>query len=184
MQWEYTLNIDAIRRYTRYVAIKALKGHATDLIKKGILRELWAILKTSSPDQSDHCIQVYSRFVEGGKGEEGEHLCLVMDVLGGNVKSLINKDEDRAKNQSHLHWQRESSFTLCVAWHIFMDVESYTPTLSWTISCLIAGRLQRKTSSSGQLTIGPDTILLSTVPILLFDQLSASRFLFLHSRMQ
>jgi serine/threonine protein kinase len=35
--------------------------------------------------------------VEDGKGEDGEHLCLVMDVLGGNVKSLINKDKDQNK---------------------------------------------------------------------------------------
>ena len=83
----------APRREERYVAIKALKGYSTDLIRKGITWELETLERvTSVPPPSGieptHCPRLLANFVHPGKDRDGDHLCLVTDVMGGDVKAL------------------------------------------------------------------------------------------------
>ncbi|KIM84915.1 hypothetical protein PILCRDRAFT_817739 [Piloderma croceum F 1598] len=78
----------------RYVAIKALTGYSTDLTLRSIMSELAALkqLASRSPVSgltSSHCIQLLSHFIHPGKDHRvGDHLCLVTEILGGDIKSL------------------------------------------------------------------------------------------------
>jgi serine/threonine protein kinase len=70
-------------------------------IEKGIMQELW-ILRDISPDQghiSKHCIQLRGFFQYPGKGEDGVHICIIFDLLGGDVRSLIFKRKDKDQSQ-------------------------------------------------------------------------------------
>jgi serine/threonine protein kinase len=71
-------------------------------IEKGVMQEL-SVLRVISPDQGDvskHCIRLRGFFQQRGKGEDGIHLCLIFDLLGGDVNSLIckRKDKDQRKD--------------------------------------------------------------------------------------
>ncbi|GLB43876.1 putative kinase-like protein [Lyophyllum shimeji] len=77
----------------RYVAIKALKGYSTDLFKRNVTWELPALQRVASIPpppgvESTHWPQLLDHFIQPGRDRDGEHLCLVTDVLGGDVKSL------------------------------------------------------------------------------------------------
>ncbi|RDB25924.1 Serine/threonine-protein kinase SRPK [Hypsizygus marmoreus] len=81
------------RKENKYVAIKALKGYATNLAKRGITWELPALERIASEPppaefKSTHWPRLLDHFVHPGSGEDGEHLCLVTDVLGGDVEEL------------------------------------------------------------------------------------------------
>jgi serine/threonine protein kinase len=101
--FSYTLSrccSDKFHREKRYVAIKALTGYSTDLTLRSITLELAALKQLASrPSISDlmstHCIQLLSHFIHPGKDNgDRDHLCLVTDILGGNVKYLqksVNK---------------------------------------------------------------------------------------------
>ncbi|KAF8516871.1 kinase-like domain-containing protein [Gautieria morchelliformis] len=78
-------------RENSFVAVKVLKGHSTDLVRRGRTWELEALKLVSSPPSS-HCLQLLSHFTIPGKGSAGEHLCLVTPVLGGDVKSLYERN--------------------------------------------------------------------------------------------
>ncbi|KIJ33147.1 hypothetical protein M422DRAFT_52576 [Sphaerobolus stellatus SS14] len=71
-----------------HVAIKILNGYNTDLAQRGRVWELEALKRLSSPTSSAHCLRLISNFTIPGKGSAGEHLCLVTQLLGGDVKSL------------------------------------------------------------------------------------------------
>jgi len=80
-------------REERYVAIKALTGYATDLIEEGLTWELDALRRvTSVPPppgiEPNHCPRLLANFKHPGKDLDGDHLCLVTDIMGGDVKSL------------------------------------------------------------------------------------------------
>ena len=80
-------------RKKTYVAIKALKGYSTDLMQRHITWELDALgLVTSRPPPigfaSTHCTRLLSHFMHTGKDQDGDHLCLVTEIFGGDVKSL------------------------------------------------------------------------------------------------
>jgi hypothetical protein len=46
----------------------------------------------SMPSHSDielnHCPRLLAKFIHPGKDRDGDHLCLVTDVMGGDLKSL------------------------------------------------------------------------------------------------
>ncbi|KAF8077002.1 kinase-like domain-containing protein [Lyophyllum atratum] len=77
----------------RYVAIKALKGHATALYKKGMTWELPALKRLASITppagvEATHVPRLLDHFTHPGRDKDGEHLCLVTEVLGGDVRRL------------------------------------------------------------------------------------------------
>ncbi|KIM80030.1 hypothetical protein PILCRDRAFT_542341 [Piloderma croceum F 1598] len=81
------------KKEKRYVAIKALKGYSTNLEVRQITWELAALERvTSMPPPvgftSTHCPQLLDRFRHPGRVQDGDHLCLVTDILGGDVKRL------------------------------------------------------------------------------------------------
>lgn len=70
-----------------------MKGHSTRLARQGITWEIATLERvTSKPPApgitSTHCAQLHSHFIHSGKGQDGDHLCIVTEILGGNVKSL------------------------------------------------------------------------------------------------
>ncbi|PBK74828.1 kinase-like protein [Armillaria solidipes] len=73
-----------------YVALKILNGHHTSLVEQNLVWELKVLERVSSPS-SPHCLGLLSHFTFPGKGNAGQHLCLVTKVLGGDVKSLFLK---------------------------------------------------------------------------------------------
>jgi serine/threonine protein kinase len=84
---------DDLHREKTYVAIKALKGYATDLVQRNVMWELAALERVASQPPilgfaSTHCTQLLSHFLHPGKDQDGDHLCLVTDILGGDVKSF------------------------------------------------------------------------------------------------
>jgi serine/threonine-protein kinase SRPK3 len=85
------------RREERYVAIKALKGLATDLHSRGFMQELPIMQRVSEliqkSGQPAHCATLRSHFVHPGKPNDGDHLCLVTDVLCGNIEDLPTRSE-------------------------------------------------------------------------------------------
>lgn len=100
--------MSAISRYSRigaclslvsrercYVAIKALKGRATKLHHEGYMQELPILERVTKlsrqADQPAYCAVLRHHFMHPGKSNDGEHLCLVMDVLVGNVEDLRMK---------------------------------------------------------------------------------------------
>ncbi|KAG1872191.1 kinase-like protein [Suillus subluteus] len=77
----------------KYVAIKVLKGYSTGLFERGIMLELPALERSTlgSPPPgltSSQCLHLLYFFKQPGKSRDGNHLCFVTDVLGGDVKSL------------------------------------------------------------------------------------------------
>ncbi|KAJ7036973.1 kinase-like protein [Mycena alexandri] len=78
----------------RYVAVKALKGMSTDLHFQGYIQELPIMERvTQLIRRSGHpvyCTPLLSHFIHPGKPNDGQHLCLVMDVLAADVETLGN----------------------------------------------------------------------------------------------
>ncbi|KAJ7715821.1 kinase-like domain-containing protein, partial [Mycena metata] len=77
----------------RYVAAKILKGMSTDLHFQGYIQELPIMERVTQLIRQSGCQPVYctpllSHFIHPGKPNDGEHLCLVMDVLAGDVETL------------------------------------------------------------------------------------------------
>ncbi|KAG2350165.1 kinase-like protein [Suillus weaverae] len=70
-----------------YVAVKVLTGKATDMDRQNIIWEVPTLNWVSSPPHP-HCLRLLSDFTIPGKGSSGEHICLVTQILGGDVKSL------------------------------------------------------------------------------------------------
>jgi len=72
----------------KYVAIKALTGYQTRLLRKRLCFEDTA-LELVSPSPSPHCVSSVDHFVHPGKvPDDGQHQCFVTDVFGGDVRSL------------------------------------------------------------------------------------------------
>ncbi|OBZ66852.1 Serine/threonine-protein kinase SRPK [Grifola frondosa] len=75
-----------------YVAIKALTGVVTDLHNRGYVQELLVMERLTKlipmSGQQAYCATLRSHFIHPGKPNDGEHLCLVMDVLAGDLKDL------------------------------------------------------------------------------------------------
>ncbi|KAJ7435408.1 kinase-like domain-containing protein [Mycena latifolia] len=76
----------------RYVAVKALKGMSTDLHFQGYIQELPIMERVTHlirrSGQPVYCTTLLSHFIHPGKPNDGQHLCLVMDVLAGDVETL------------------------------------------------------------------------------------------------
>ncbi|KAJ6596068.1 kinase-like domain-containing protein [Mycena sp. CBHHK59/15] len=79
-------------REERYVAVKALKGMSTDLHYQGYIQELDIMTRVTDlirrACQPVYCTTLLSHFIHVGKPNDGQHLCLVMDVLAGDVDTL------------------------------------------------------------------------------------------------
>ncbi|KAF8903165.1 kinase-like protein [Gymnopilus junonius] len=78
-------------RNNSYVALKVLNGFHTELFERGRICELEVLQQVSMPPSTPHCLQLMSHFTFPGKGTAGQHLCLVTNVIGGDVKSLFTK---------------------------------------------------------------------------------------------
>jgi serine/threonine-protein kinase SRPK3 len=84
-------------REERFVAIKALTGMATNLHDRGFMQEL-PIMQCISKliqwsGQPAYCTLLRSHFIHPGKPGDGNHLCLVMDVLGGDIEALQSESK-------------------------------------------------------------------------------------------
>ncbi|KAJ6569241.1 kinase-like domain-containing protein [Mycena capillaripes] len=77
---------------TRYVAVKALKGFSTDLYYQGYIQELPIMQRVTDlvkrGGQPVYCTPLLSHFIHRGKPNDGDHLCLIMDVFAGDVEAL------------------------------------------------------------------------------------------------
>ncbi len=70
---------------------KALKGYATEIVNRGISREL-TVLQLLSTAQAptawpSRCLSLL--VMPGKVSTDGEHLCIITDLMGGDVKSLV-----------------------------------------------------------------------------------------------
>lgn len=74
-----------------YVALKILSGYYTDLVERGCVWELGVLERVSSPPSNPYCLQLKSHFTFPGKGSASHHLCLVTNVLGGDIQLLFAK---------------------------------------------------------------------------------------------
>ncbi|KZT00297.1 kinase-like protein [Laetiporus sulphureus 93-53] len=72
-----------------FVAIKALTGHITSLIPTGQCWEPDALRLVSALPQSPYCQRYITEFnVPGRVSTDGDHLCIVTPVYGGDVRAL------------------------------------------------------------------------------------------------
>ncbi|KAJ7223412.1 kinase-like domain-containing protein, partial [Mycena pura] len=71
-----------------FVAIKAQTGHMTEMNEKNMYWEPDATRLVSHPPSSPHCVELLDEFTIPGRGSAGSHLCFVLPVCGGDVKSL------------------------------------------------------------------------------------------------
>lgn len=87
-----------------FVAIKVLTGHITDLDRKNVVWESDALRAVSHQPASPNSIRLLKSFTVVGKdgSVEGDHLCFVTPVYGGNVNSLF-KLAANAKTTFPLH---------------------------------------------------------------------------------
>ncbi|KDR74464.1 hypothetical protein GALMADRAFT_141499 [Galerina marginata CBS 339.88] len=93
-----------------FVAVKGLTGYTTGLIHRGLVWEPEALrLLSRSSNTSPYCLKLLSSFTIPGKGSAGEHLCLVTQLLGGDVRSLHE-------------WQNGKVFPLRLAKRILLHV--------------------------------------------------------------
>jgi serine/threonine-protein kinase SRPK3 len=80
------------RRNAHYVAVKALKGLTTDLYYQGYIHELHILQRVTQlvkrARQPVYCTPLLAHFIQPGKPNDGDHLCLVMDVFAGDVEAL------------------------------------------------------------------------------------------------
>ncbi|RXW25557.1 hypothetical protein EST38_g374 [Candolleomyces aberdarensis] len=77
------------REDDKFVAVKALTGHMTDMYDRGVTWEADALRFLSAPPgPSPHCTQLLDEFTIPGRGSAGMHMCFVMPVYGGDVKLL------------------------------------------------------------------------------------------------
>ncbi|KAL0954338.1 hypothetical protein HGRIS_003336 [Hohenbuehelia grisea] len=72
----------------KYVAVKALTGHMTDMYNRALFWEADALRLLSHQPALKHCVKLLDEFTIQGGGSAGSHLCLVMPLYGGDVKAL------------------------------------------------------------------------------------------------
>jgi serine/threonine protein kinase len=72
----------------KFVAIKVLTGHMTNMYERALVWEPEALRLVSRLPASPHCTQLLDEFTIPGKGSAGSHMCFVMPVYGGDVKGL------------------------------------------------------------------------------------------------
>jgi serine/threonine-protein kinase SRPK3 len=71
------------------VAIKILTGYATELNREQKLRELEVLQRLSSVTPNDHCARLLTHFVHPGFDDDGEHICLVTELLSSGVQDNL-----------------------------------------------------------------------------------------------
>ncbi|KAJ7083288.1 kinase-like protein [Mycena belliarum] len=74
----------------RFVAVKALTGHMTELNEDAAYWEAEALRVVSAAPPSPHCVRLLDEFTVPGRGSAGSHRCFVSPVYGGDVKALSN----------------------------------------------------------------------------------------------
>ncbi|KAL6302291.1 kinase-like domain-containing protein [Sparassis latifolia] len=86
-------------RENSHVAIKILRGHSTDLVRRRLIWELEALKlisicncfqMSSLSSTPTHCLRLLSDFTFPDKRSAGDHMCFVTQVLGGDVNSLFD----------------------------------------------------------------------------------------------
>ncbi|KAJ7435298.1 kinase-like protein [Mycena galericulata] len=77
----------------RFVAVKALTGHITELNESGAYWEAEALRLVSAAAPSPHCVRLLDEFTIPGRGSAGSHMCFVFPVYGGDVKALSSSRE-------------------------------------------------------------------------------------------
>lgn len=75
------------------MAIKALKGFASYLADMGYIQELHVMERITNAARRStnvpiHCTTLRTHFIHAGKPGDGDHLCLVLDVLLGDINRL------------------------------------------------------------------------------------------------
>jgi len=60
----------------------------TDMYERAVVWEAEALRLVSQPP-APHCTQLLDEFTIPGKGSAGSHMCFVMPVYGGDVKTLV-----------------------------------------------------------------------------------------------
>ncbi|KAK0493134.1 kinase-like domain-containing protein [Armillaria luteobubalina] len=85
------MELTMLSRDDSYVALKILSGYYTDLVERGCVWELGVLERVSSPPSNPYCLQLKSHFTFPGKGSASHHLCLVTNVLGGDIQLLFAK---------------------------------------------------------------------------------------------
>ena len=93
-------NRHGICRERKYVAIKSLKGYATDLVNRGLIWELAVLRRITSTQPGptpSYCLQLLDHFTQPGQSGDGDHPCSVTELLGGDVKSLQIQSKEKNK---------------------------------------------------------------------------------------
>ena len=72
------------------MAIKILTGYATGLNHEQKLRELEVHQRLSSMTLNDHCVRFLTHFVHPGFDDDGEHTCLVTELLSSGVRDTLS----------------------------------------------------------------------------------------------
>lgn len=86
-----------LSRENKFVAIKALTGCYTGLIDEGLVWETEAPKAISERNSSSsHALKLLSSFIHPGKGSSGQHMCLVTQLLGGDVNALWKVGEGKS----------------------------------------------------------------------------------------
>ncbi|THH14237.1 hypothetical protein EW146_g6079 [Bondarzewia mesenterica] len=80
-----------------HVAVKILTGYATQLNRESKLRELEVLQCLSSMSQAStsHLARMVTYFYHPGVEDDGEHLCLVMELLGPSIQATREALKDR-----------------------------------------------------------------------------------------
>ncbi|EJD45547.1 kinase-like protein [Auricularia subglabra TFB-10046 SS5] len=73
----------------KYIAIKALTAYMTHVYDRGIAWEADAFRLVSFPPHTPHCARLLDEFTISGNGPSEKHMCFVMPVYGGDVRTLI-----------------------------------------------------------------------------------------------
>ncbi|KAG8832213.1 hypothetical protein FRC17_001749 [Serendipita sp. 399] len=80
----------------RYVAVKALTGHITELVWRYYVFEEQILEMLSKPPASPHCVPLLDKFTLPGLGSAGNHICFVMPVYRGDVRKLMGADQSES----------------------------------------------------------------------------------------
>ncbi|KAG1725893.1 uncharacterized protein EDB91DRAFT_1350621 [Suillus paluster] len=74
-------------RHDHYVALKILNGYANQLNRENKFQEL-KVLQPLSSDTSGSFARLLTHFYRQGIEADGEHLCLVMELLGPDIQGI------------------------------------------------------------------------------------------------
>ena len=74
----------------KFVAVKAVTSHYTDMYERVSLWEAEALRLASQPPSSPHCAQLLDELTNPGKCSAGSHMCFVMPVCGSYIEAVVH----------------------------------------------------------------------------------------------